>query len=221
MENTKTPTMRTVLWGKMIEAAEDRTLGEIGGFLIKPPLVATLSACMLTKGRGFDAIMEWREFSIPTVLTAIVTVYGLPVLYRSVMDTAGNISARTKAAAPVPRERMEGVSTETLIDHLFETKGFRRAEVEAKFKIPRHRVSLLGDRLEEVGILTRGENNARVLAAISREQVRRMLDGKTVAEEIEQGINIVRPNPPSPAQSPIFQKRPVSEFSHANLVQTA
>lgn len=213
--------MRRVIWDKVIEAAQDRSLGEIGSFLIKPPLVAGLAFCMLTEGRGFDAIMEWRNFSVPMILTAVAIVYGVPVFYRFTIEAGENIIDRTRRAAPVPNERMEGVATDVLIDHMFATKGFRRAEVEAKFKMPRHRVSLLADRLEEVGILTRGENNARVLAAVSREHVRGILAGKTVAEEIEQEVNIVRPTPPPRSPAPIFTKRPISELVHANLVQTA
>lgn len=213
------PTMRGVIWTKMIEAAEERTLGEIGGFFFKPVAVAALSAGMLTQGKAFDAAMEWRGFTLPTIFTAIVFVYGLPPLFRMVMDTAGDVRERVKAS--VPNERMEGVATDALIDHIFTTKGFRRAEIEQKFRIPRHRVTLLSDRLEELGILIRGENNARVLGSVSRDQVRRMLEGKTVAEELEQEVNIVRPTPPPRVQSPIFQKRLVSEFAHANLAQTA
>jgi hypothetical protein len=205
----------------MIEAAEDRTLGEITSFIIKPPLVVALASCMWTEGKSFDAIMQWRNFSVPMFLTAIAMVYGLPVLYRLMVQSAENIIEKTKQSVPVPNERMEGVATDALIEHLFATKGFRRAEVEAKFKMPRHRVSLLADRLEDVGILTRGENNARVLGAVSREHVRELLAGKTVAEELEQSINIVRPTPPPHSPAPIFTKRPISEMVHANLVQTA
>lgn len=205
----------------MIEAAEDRTLGEIMSFMIKPPLVIALASCMWTEGKSFDAIMQWRNFSVPMLLTAIAMVYGLPVLYRLTVQSAENIIDRTKQSVPVPNERMEGVATDALIEHLFATKGFRRAEVEAKFKMPRHRVSLLADRLEEVGILMRGENNARVLGAVSREHVRELLSGKTVAEEIEQEVNIVRTTPPPRINPPLFQKRLISEMAHANLVQTA
>lgn len=213
--------MRRVIWSKMIEAAEDRSLGEIGSFLIKPPLAAALAYCMITEGRGFDAVMEWRNFSVPMILMAVATVYGAPVLYRLTVEAGENIVERTRRSSPVPNERIEGVATRALVDHIFDTKGFRRAEIEQKFRIPRHRVSLLADRLEEVGILMRGENNARVLGAVSREQVDKMLAGKTVAEEIEQGVNIVRPTPPPRVESPVFQKRLISEFAHANLAQTA
>lgn len=217
----KIPTMRRVIWNKIIEAADERTLTEIVSFLIKPPIVLGIAFCMRTDGKSFDAVMQWRGFFVPILTTAIFIVYGLPILYRIATEISENIIEQMKIPQNMPTERIEGIATESLIDFLFERKSYRRAEVESYLKIPRDRVTLLGDRLEQVGILTRGENNARVLGAVSREQVTKILAGKTVAEEIEEGINIVRPTPLPSHASPSFTKRLISTIPSTGLAQTA
>ena len=197
-------TMRRVIWQKMIEAADERSLSEIAACVSKPVIVVLASLLMLKDGRGFNALMEWQDFSLPAIVVAIATVYGLPALWR-LLRTPGSIAA--PLVRPVGGERLEGAPLDDLIDHMIETNSFKRATVEARFSIPRHRVSLLGDRLEEVGILERGPNNARVLAPMSRERIRSILTGKRVAEEIEREIEIVRPTPPLPS----FSLRAVSQ----------
>lgn len=205
-----TPTMRRVIWSKMIEAAEERSLREITAFIFKPLLVIFFSGCMLKEGKGFDAIMQWQNFSVPMILTAVAIVYGIPPLYRLTIETGENIIDRTRRTpVTVTGASLEGAPLTELVDHLFDTQSFKRADVETTFKIPRGRVSLLGDRLEEVGILTRGENNARILAPVSREEVLKILKGKRRAEEIEREVNVVRI--PSPTTlSPAFRRTLVS-----------
>ncbi len=58
---------------------------------------------------------------------------------------------------------LEGIPTVELLDHLFQFKSFKRSEVEEKFGLPRNRYTTLAMKLENLGVLIRGENNARVL----------------------------------------------------------
>lgn len=58
---------------------------------------------------------------------------------------------------------LEGIPVVELLDHLFEKESFKREEVENKFGIPRNRYTTLAIKLENIGVLIRGENNARVL----------------------------------------------------------
>ena len=201
--------MRRVIWQKMIEAADERSLSEIAACVSKPVIVVLASLLMLKDGRGFNALMEWQDFSLPAIVVAIATVYGLPALWR-LLRTPNRVPHQglwTHQTGASGVERLEGAPLDDLIDHMIETNSFKRATVEARFSIPRHRVTLLGDRLEEVGILERGPNNARVLAPMSRERIRSMLAGKRVAEEIEREVEIVRPTPSLPS----FSLRAVSQ----------
>lgn len=58
---------------------------------------------------------------------------------------------------------IEGIPTVELLDHLFNHQSFKREEIEKKFWIPRNRYTTLAMKLENIGVLIRGENNARVL----------------------------------------------------------
>ena len=203
----ETPTtMRAAIWQKLIEAAHESTLGEIASCVYKPVLVVLLALTMLKDGRGFNALIEWQDFTLPCIVVAVAIVYGAPTL-RRLLTVGDSAPTFTRVPLAATGERLEGAPLDALIDHMIETNSFKRGAIEAIFKMPRHRVSLLGDRLEEVGILERGENNARVLAALPRERIRAILAGKRVAEEIEREVEIVRPTPLLPS---VFTKRPIS-----------
>jgi len=58
---------------------------------------------------------------------------------------------------------LEGIPTLELIDYLFEHKSFKRDDIEATFGVSRNRFDNLAKKLDEINILIRGANNARVL----------------------------------------------------------
>jgi hypothetical protein len=60
-------------------------------------------------------------------------------------------------------DSIDGIPRLELLDHLFTVGTFKRDEVEKKWGIPRYRVTEISKKLEDLGVLVRGENNARVL----------------------------------------------------------
>lgn len=62
-----------------------------------------------------------------------------------------------------PQDTLDGIPHSELLDHLFTEKSFKRDEIKDKFLIGHHRTLELGANLEKVGVLVRGDNNARVL----------------------------------------------------------
>ena len=78
------------------------------------------------------------------------------------------------------------VPVDELVEHLFQNKSFKRTESEKKFLLPRRKYTELAQKLEDVGVLQRGENNARVLnPLLTREQVSEMLAGKSDLNDLQ------------------------------------
>jgi len=76
-------------------------------------------------------------------------------------------------------DSIDGIPRLELLDHLFTVGTFKRDDVENKWKIPRYRVTEISKKLEDLGVLVRGENNARVLNTdFTREDIASMIDGK-------------------------------------------
>lgn len=87
-----------------------------------------------------------------------------------------------------PKQRLqliEGVPTTEILDHIFTEGSFKREEIKKKFGISHDRSNKLAQKLEDLGVFVRRENNARVLnPEMSRQDVAALLEGKTSADEL-------------------------------------
>lgn len=72
---------------------------------------------------------------------------------------------RNEQERPIDEETFAGVPIVELVDYMFETRHFKRAELEERFAMSRANIDLTAKRLEELCVLIRGENNARILAS--------------------------------------------------------
>lgn len=71
---------------------------------------------------------------------------------------------------------IEGIPISELVDHIFSESSFKRDEIERKFALPRNRYQSIANRLDELGVFKRGDNNARELQEnFKREDLVRML----------------------------------------------
>lgn len=83
-------------------------------------------------------------------------------------------------------ESVEGIPTVELVAHLFAEKRFSSSDAKDKFALPAARYSALAKKMEEVGILVRGDKNARVLNPdFSRSDVVSIFAGCSKAEDLE------------------------------------
>lgn len=203
-------TMRGVLWRKVIDAVDCMSLRQMGIAALLTCLAATYTSFLLDDGRTLLRVTEWRGGVLPTIVFANACVFSLPAACRWIRDAWNALPAREEIDEPQEgTETLDGVSTSNLLTHLFRNRTFKRVEVESKFGLPRHRYSTMADALEQIGILTRGENNARVLdPEMTIDRAAELLAGKRRSEDLEIPINIVRPLP-SPA--PIFVRRSVAQ----------
>lgn len=205
----ETKTMRGVIWQKLVEAVDHLSLRQLMHGSALAGVAALYSAFLLDGGRTLVRLSEWHGGALPGIVLVNLVVWNIPRLWRVVRTAVLTIDLTSAIEEVEPEgDCLEGVSTAALIDHLFATRSFKRAEVELALGLPRSRYSDLADAMERIGILERGENNARVLSALPRARVAELLAGKSSAEELEIPINIVRPLP-SPA--PLFKVRTLSQ----------
>lgn len=200
-------TLRGVLWRKVVDLVDRMTLRELGLGLVLLAVATTYSSFLLDDGVLVTRIAQWRGGVVPSLVLVNVIVFNVPRAYRFLRDAWEAMPV----AAPIEQgtERLEGIPTAELLEHVFRRGTFKRVDVEARFGIARHRHAALADALERVGILARGENNSRVLdPSMTIDRAAELLAGKRSAEELEIPINIVRP---LPSRAPIFTRTEVAQ----------
>lgn len=220
MENR---TVTSILVSKALDVLESSTLSQIfSGFLLL--LLAVIVTVVATYTDSslevFQVILSWENKIILKAVISLLFVFNFSRLVSYALSSFESFleSARPRSE---PVECIDGIPRVELLDHLFTFGTFKREEVEKKWSIPRYRVTELSKKLEEVGVLVRGENNGRVLnTEFSRADVSSILDGKKAAEElrplmrkVENGFSH-RPSAREIADrvSP-FVTRPLSEFA--------
>lgn len=142
------------------------------------------------------AILSWKNSAIPSAAFSTAIVFASPWLFRICIDTFKSCFAGKDSDEA---ETVEGIPTDELLDYLFTVKTFKRDDVEARFKIPRYKYTILSKRLKESGVLTHGINNETVLSSdVTRAFVAGVLTGDG------EPVKIVRPIPSS------FTKREIN-----------
>lgn len=186
-------TIAKIIWSKVLDHAENAT---IRGMIANAWLfwIAAIGSVVLIFPEQSVQLAEriaYRQNAalLKTALSFLVVfnVWSWISLVRSV---------KIKTSFKTPGQNIEWIPVVELLDHLFEFQSFKRDDVEKKFWIPRNRFSNLANRLEELNVLVRGENNARILnPEFSRSDVANIFNGAEWFEDLK----------------PVFQK--VSENS--------
>lgn len=162
--------------------------GLISSFLTAPDATQT----------ALYAAMQWKNGLLTAIVWSVALVFYSPKLFKFIVQQIVGLIEFFSDQTIESDETIEGIPVTEMVDHLFEEQSFKRDDVESKFGIPRNRYQRLAEKMEELDILTRGENNSRVLNDdMTRAEVIEHLKGKRVAMELERQINIVRPPLPS------------------------
>lgn len=113
----------------------------------------------------FRSTREAHSFFMVTVPVCFFGFMNLKSILNSIptVQFIGIDDTQELAEESESQEMIEGIPVNELIAHLIKFRSFKRTEVEAKFWIARHRFTEIADKLESIWILSRGENNARVL----------------------------------------------------------
>jgi len=207
MENK---TLRGVIWHKIVDLIDTLALSSLIRYFSLVFFAGILSSAFFDGGAMIQALAEWRGGAIPNTVLCFALVLNAPRFLRLVVSAVGESSVAPEQA--YQGGAIEGIPTGVLLDHLFTEKTFKRAEIEQKFRVPRYKYSELSRALRDLGVLTSGENNATILApGLRRAEVARMLEGKTSAEDLKPGINIVRYPSQSPSPAPSFVRRTLAQ----------
>lgn len=211
-EETRRPSLIRVLWIKFVEFVEEKPLGSIVRFVGLSFLAGVLSSFLTAPEAtedAFYALMLWKHGAIPAIGMCFAAVFFAPRVLRYLFDEVCQFIEAVTGQSCESDETIEGVPVPELIDHLFEEGSFKREDIEGKFAMPRNRYQRLAEKMEQLDILTRGENNSRVLnKKMSRGEVIEHLKGKRVAMDLEYPLKIVRAPLPS---SPVFVRRQVAQ----------
>jgi hypothetical protein len=203
--------MRSVVWQKIVAFVETHSIRSMLKFVGLSFVAGLLSAAASSPDetdRYFSLIMEWRNYTVPVTLWVVfLTFYGRRIVLWTFGSVADVLSQR-EAEEEDADLRIEGIPVTALVDHLMKFKTFKRDDIEQKFLVPRYRYTALAKKLKEIGVLTHGLNNMSVLGPEwDRDTLTDLFSGKEGADELEKGINIVRPLP-SP---PLFSRRRISD----------
>ena len=180
METTKT--MTSVLWGKLVEYVDARTVKQMVRDFALSGLVAFFAGYCVN-ARLTDAAVRWHQGTIPLLVLLLAAAVHAKELALTVWNLT--LDALPERAEPT-EDTIEGIPTVELLDHLFTAKSFKRDDIESKFRVPRYKVSALTKKFKELGVLVSGENNASVLnPEFSRQDLASILRDASSADDLE------------------------------------
>ena len=173
-----------VLWYKILKWIEKATSQALVKSFLRLVSVGIL-ACLIfapTFVLGYaTAILRWNNYRIPIFCAALALMLNWKRIVRL-----------TRRAALSPRGNQhtyQGVAVPDLANFLQEQGAFKRDEAIKHLGLSQGQYAKIGAELEEKGILTRGEANARILRPIGREHlVRQLRDGFPLVWDPEREI---------------------------------
>lgn len=137
------------------------------------------------------AVWSWHDGAVAKFCFIFVLTFNFGKIAQLAIKVAKNAARAEKVATG---DIIDGIPVVELLDHLFTQQSFKREEVERKFGIPRNKYTTLAIKLENLGVLVRGENNARVLNEdFARADVAAILNGASTARNLKTVFRQVGP----------------------------
>ena len=154
----------SILVSKILDVLESSTLSQIfSGFLLF--LASIILTVVFTytddSKEAFRAILTWENAIIAKAIVTTLLVFNFSRILSYILQKFESMLASHTEIRTI--DSIDGIPRLELMDHLFMVGSFKRDEVESKWWIPRYRVTAISKKLEELGVLIRGENNSRVL----------------------------------------------------------
>lgn len=184
-EKLQSPTLGSIFADKIKRWIIHNTITDIFKLCILHALTIFLTVLMVHPEYFIELIQQsvrYNSFVLPKYLIALTVVFNF-----------GTLSKLSKKFRPRTRSinqySIEGVPVTEVLDHLFEYQSFKHDDVvgeKTKLKMSRKRFDKLAKKLEDLDVLVRGENRARILnTEYSRADIASMLEGKKRARDIE------------------------------------
>lgn len=219
----ETRTIGSILVSKTLDVLESSTLSQIfSGFLLL--LASIILTVVLTytddSMSAFQAILRWENAIITKGVVVTLLVFNFSRILAYILSWFEEFSLGGGDDNLRTVDSIDGIPRLELLDHLFTVGTFKRDDVEKKWGIPRYRVTEISKKLEDLGVLVRGENNARVANPdFSRADIALMLDGhdtvdsiKCLTRKTENGYSHLPSAREIAARVSPFVTRPLSDF---------
>ncbi len=183
------PTLRSIMRQKYLTALDQASAGSIFLTLLDIFMGIVICAFLVFPGPTSVAIayvMSFYGFAIPKVIGGILAI----VMLRNRKAIARFFRKRDGSN----QHTLEGIPVPELLDFLFRTGGFRLAEAKGNpLFCSRKTYDRLAPKLEELGVLIRGENNSRLLSPdMMREEVAAILKTSNKAKTLHRPLQVIQ-----------------------------
>lgn len=182
MENKRT--VRGILYSKALDALEKTELSEMARYSAAVGATFAMTAALAYPELVKDAatlVLSWENWILPKAALSAAVCFNFRAVWKRALEEMKPVNS----VRPEMEESIEGIPTIEIIHHLFENGTFSVKDAKA-FALPMARYEALSKRLEEIGLLVRGEKNARVLnPEWARSDVVSVFAGCRTAEELK------------------------------------
>jgi hypothetical protein len=161
-------TLRRVLYVKFLRWVDKASWQKLGASLTTAlcalGIVAAVIAPQFILGALYSAT-TWHGYRIPLVCASLAVFFFGSSAWRTFQKL------RVRRARTGNQNTWNGVPVDEMASYLLEQKQFTREHAMAALHISREKYDTMAKELEGRDVLHRGENNARVLTPITREQL--------------------------------------------------
>lgn len=158
----------------------------LGGLVIAPAQVAG----------GFMNLLKMNDFVVLKVTVILTVFFGRRAIIRLFRRCSKHVQNLSRGE---DEKLLDAVPVPELVDYLMRNKHFKREGingVRATFGLNMERYNRLAQKLEENGVLTRGENNSRILSdRWSRQSLIDYMSGVEHSKDLEPRFRITRIGP--------------------------
>lgn len=169
-------TVASIMRSKALDVLETNRVSDIAKTLVKFSVASTLAVSAFDAPAALEMARhaaQWSDYALPKSSAAFLAAWR----WRDVAGIAAWTAKRTAAALksesrdghePAKRNvpHAFGLPATEVAEFLFEKKGFPRDEFCEEFGTGRATHEKIAKGFDSLGILTRGENNARVLGDV-------------------------------------------------------
>jgi len=175
--------MKTIIYKKFLNILEEKSFKQILMSVLLWLWSVILSLILIYTDQTIEILLfiyNYNNFTLPKIIFSFWLIFN----YKIIINFWKNVINELKPK--IEEDKIEGIPTMELIEHLFFEWSFKRDEVEKKFLIPRYKFTILAKKFDELKILIRWENNSRILnPEFSRQQIAETLSWKKSSENLQ------------------------------------
>lgn len=190
MDNPQVRTARSIMREKALDLLERTELSEmarVSAAVVSSVAITAALAYPQDVGGLLRDVAAWQNWLLPKAAASAAVCFNFRRIVTACASVADSVPQEKprKAVCEKRLGTLEGIPHEEFAHHLFTYGRFSVADADVVFGLPRARYSALAKKLEEIGVLVRGEKNSRVLNPdFGRSDLASVLDGCEKAEDL-------------------------------------